>query len=87
MMEKTGMLVSYVKLTLVQMLVQILVNGSSYSYLGISDILVMLVYWKIDQESWAALTLTFLIFPAVVMQASEINCIEKFESTKKDIFF
>jgi len=82
------MLVSYVKLTLVQMLVQILVKGSLYSYLlGVSDILVMLVYWKIDQESWAALTLTFLIFPAVVMQASEINCIEKFESTKKDIFF
>ena len=30
----------------------------------------MLVYWKIDEVSWAALTLTFLIVPAVIMQVT-----------------
>nr|CAB3263177.1 uncharacterized protein LOC104265836 [Phallusia mammillata] len=46
----------------------VLVSMSTYLADIVTDILVMLVYWKIDETSWAALTLTFLIVPAVVMQ-------------------
>ncbi|XP_076806856.1 uncharacterized protein LOC143450267 [Clavelina lepadiformis] len=46
----------------------VLISMGTYIADIVTDVLVMLVYWKIDEVSWAALTLTFLIVPAVIMQ-------------------
>ncbi|XP_009859071.2 uncharacterized protein LOC104265836 [Ciona intestinalis] len=46
----------------------VVVSMGTYIADIVTDILVMLVYWNIDEISWASLTLTFLIVPAVIMQ-------------------
>lgn len=35
-----------------------------------ADILVTLVYWKLDEKIWAILTLLFLVVPSIIMQVS-----------------
>ncbi|XP_039270675.2 uncharacterized protein LOC120345331 isoform X1 [Styela clava] len=46
----------------------VLVSMGTYLADIVTDILVTLVYWKLDEKIWAGLTLTFLIVPSIIMQ-------------------
>ena len=52
----------------------------------LADVMLMLVYWKNDEEAWAALTLAFFIVPAIIMQVIKYQ-VSLFINNVRDLVF